>query len=123
MTDTVALLLLPDGRHREPSLRRRLRRRTRRSRAGWRIRRRWFVADAQEAREAGQAVGGEAAVAVGHPAAGRGWILALRIGEAAADAETAAVRRAHQQRAHASGVAAFARHVAKHLRLGVLVWL
>src|SRR5690606_34834292 len=92
---------------------------------GWRdrLRRRQFVADAQEAGEARQAVAGQAAVAVGDPAAHRRRGLALGVAEATADAELAAVGGAHQQRAHAAVVAALAGEVGEDLGLGVFVWL
>ena len=61
-----------------------------------------------------------ATVAVGDPAAHGRRVIALRVGQAAADAKAPALRRFHQQRAQAAGVFALAGQVAHHPGLGVV---
>src|SRR5690606_8551019 len=88
-----------------------------------RIRRWKLMADTQETREAGQSLAGEATVAVGDPAADGRRIGALRVAEAAADAEAAPVRGTHLQRTQAPLKAALAGQVCDDLGLGVCVRL
>src|SRR5690606_39537036 len=67
--------------------------------------------------EAWQSLAGEAAIAVGDPAADGRRIGALRVAEAAADAEAAPVRGTHLQRTQAPLKAALAGQVCDDLGL------